>query len=387
MKFDEYEPKNNNNGFNIDINLYSNSKPDEAFEDIYSSTEQKPRSHAAAPKRKKRKSKAKRLRNALIIVICVLIGIIGAFYGYAHNTISNMENTPLDESDLGIDTSVYDDVRNIALLGVDSRKDNNSGRSDAVMIITVDKKHDKIKMSSIARDTYVSIDGHGKDKLTHAYAFGKSQLAVKTLNQNFDAEIKDYVTMNFFGLARVIDYIGGITLDVDEKERADLNKNIFPEMRYLGEKCPDIEKAGLQKLNGIQAVCYARIRKIDGDIERGNRQKEVLLAMFEEVKSMNILKLPTVVEMVLGECETSLSANDIISLATWALVSSPEIEQLSLPNENVPSGGKTINGVWYYVYDTNLAKKELHDFIFEENYYSPEEVAKRNGEDEASDKE
>ena len=139
-------------------------------------------------------------------------------------------------------------MRNIALLGLDTRQDNNVGRSDAIVILTIDKEHNKLKLTSIARDTYVAIEGHSKDKLTHAYAYGKSQLAVKTLNQNFDLEIKDYVTMNFYGLARVIDYIGGVDINVTEAEKNELNKNIFPEMRSLGMECPAIKAAGAQRL-------------------------------------------------------------------------------------------------------------------------------------------
>lgn len=377
MKYEDFELNYNYDDEDENIDLYSSSgkrKSASEYEDI-SSTSKQHRSHTAS--KKKKKSKARTLRNALIIVICVLIASIGALYGYAYKILSGMDRTPLDENNLGIETSDYDGVQNIALLGIDSRADNDSGRSDAIVILTIDKKHKKLKLTSIARDTYVSIDGHSKDKLTHAYAYGKSQLAVKTLNQNFGLEIEDYVTMNFYGLSRVIDYIGGVTIDVDEKERVEMNHVIIPEMQNLGFDCPNITTAGTQLLNGAQAVCYARIRHTDSDIMRGNRQKEVLTAMFAAVKSMNPLKLPKVAEMVISECQTSFSANDIIGLGTWALTFSPEIEQLSIPNENISSSGKTIKGVWYYVYDLDSAKSEIHDYIFEENYYSAESVAQR----------
>lgn len=375
MKYEDFELNYNYDDEDDNIDLYSSSSkkiPTQKYEDISSNS--KPR---RSNNGKKKRSKARTLRNALIIVICVLIAAIGALYGYAYKILSGIDRTPLDQNDLGIETSDYDGVQNIALLGIDSRADNDSGRSDAIVVLTIDKKHKKLKLTSIARDTYVSIDGHSKDKLTHAYAYGKSQLAVKTLNQNFGLEIEDYVTMNFYGLSRVIDYIGGVTVDVDEKERVEMNNNIFPEMQSLGFDCPNITSAGTQLLNGAQAVCYARIRHTDSDIMRGNRQKEVLTAMFAAVKKMNPLKLPKVAEMIIGECQTSLTANDIIALGTWTLAFSPEIVQLSIPNENISSSGKIIGGVWYYVYDLNAAKSEIRDFIYEENYYSPESVAER----------
>ena len=361
--------------------IYSSSGKNRApqiYEDISSSSKGRKPARGKKPRRKKHTA-----RNILLTAICLLLAVCVGFYIYAYRIINNVKRAPLDRDDIGINSDepqTYGKVRNIALLGLDTRQDNDVGRSDAIVILTVDKTHNKLKLTSVARDTYVSIDGHSKDKLTHAYAYGKSQLAVKTLNQNFGLEISDYVTMNFYGLTRVIDYIGGVDITVTEAEKNELNKNIFPEMRSLGMKCPDIKASGTQRLNGAQAVCYARIRHIDSDVQRGNRQKTVLMAMFNEAKSMGALKLPQFAEMFLKECETSLSTNDIMSLGSWGLVASPEFEQLSIPNDNIPSSGKIIKGVWYYVYDLETAKKEIKDFILEENYYSAESVAARTAE-------
>lgn len=356
-----------------DNNIYSSSgrrNTPQRYEDI---------SSVSKPRRSKGKRRKKRrvLKNLLIAVICLLTVACAGFYLYAYRLINTVKRTPLDKNDIGINSEepqVYENVRNIALLGLDTRQDNNVGRSDAIVILTVDKAHNKLKLTSIARDTYVAIEGHSKDKLTHAYAYGKSQLAVKTLNQNFNLEISDYVTMNFFGLARVIDYINGVTVNVTEAEKNELNRNIFPEMRSLKMECPNIASAGEQTLNGAQAVCYARIRHIDSDVQRGNRQKTVLMAMFNKAKSLGALKLPQFAQMFLKECETSLSANDIISLGSWGLISSPEFEQLSVPNESTPSSGKIIKGVWYYVYDLETAKNNIKDFILEENSYSAQKA-------------
>ncbi len=333
------------------------------------------------PKRARKKRKKHRLLKAVAIMLVILTVFFGGFYFYGYSLIDKIKRTPLDTGDLGITTTNYEGIKNIALLGLDTREDNKTGRSDANVILTIDKKHKKLKLTSIARDTRVSIDGHSKDKLTHAYAFGKSQLAVKTLNQNFGLEITDYVTMNFFELARIIDYIGGVTIDVDDAEFKELNSYIIPTTDFGDIACDYLKSSGVQLLSGAQAVCYARIRHTDGDIERGNRQKEVLTAMFAAVKGMNPLKLPELASLVIEECETSLSTNDIISLGLWAVFSGPEFEQLSIPNDNIPSQGKTIGGAWCYVYDLEKARAEIKDFIFEENFYSEEEKAKRETEE------
>lgn len=357
-----------------------------SYDDISSSTPQYRREQqirrqphpsrppARPPVKKKKKHIA---RNIIIAAICLIIAVGGGFYAYTYSILSRIQQVPLDTGDLGISTDNYASVQNIALLGLDTRQDNNIGRSDAVIVLTIDKTHKKIKLTSLARDTYVAIDGHGHDKLTHAYAYGKSQLAVKTLNQNFGLEITDYVTVNFFELTHMIDYIGGVYIDVSEAELNEMNKNIFPEMRNLWINVEDITSPGLQLLSGGQAVAFARIRHTDNDLERGNRQKEVLMAMFDQAKKQNPLKLPKLVEMIASECETSLSTNQMMSLGLWALMFSPEFEQLTIPNQNVPASGKYINRRWCYVYDLEVAQKEIHDFIFEENYYSEESVKER----------
>ncbi len=366
-----------------DDNLYSNSYEDisSSYTDISSTSITEPKRER--PKKRRRKRKHVFLKTIAILLVTTIVlsaACAVSFYIYAYNLINSIKRTPLDESDLGITTNTYSEVINIALLGLDTREDDMSGRSDANVVVTIDKENKKIKLTSIARDTYVAMDGRGHDKLTHAFAFGKSQLAVKTLNQNFGLEIKDYVTMNFFELARVIDYMGGITLDVDEKEFGELNGYIFPTTDFGDISCEYLKAPGVQVLSGAQAVCYARIRHTDGDVERGNRQKEVLTAMFAKMKEMSIFDLPKLAKMILSECETSLETKTIMSLGIWTVLNSPEFEQLSIPNDNIPSGGKYIGGVWYYVYDIETAKKEINDFIFSKNFYSPEQVAKRAAE-------
>ena len=340
---------------NDSIDLYS------SYQDISSHSKPKKR------KRRKKKSAVKILAVICIILVCVIsLGVAG--YSYAYSIINKVERTPLETEEpeeLNITTSEYDGIKNIALLGIDTRVDNTSGRSDAVIILSIDKKHNKIKLISVARDSYVDIDGHNKDKLTHAYAYGKSTLAVKTLNKNFNLEITDYVTVNFHGFSRIIDYIGGVEVEVDQKEKDHLNSYVIPKLVKAGFKCDLIERTGMQKLTGTQALCYSRIRKIDGDIERGNRQKEVLAAMFARVKSMNVAKLPKIAEMVFSECQTSLSSSDIMSMGLWAISSKPEMENMSIPNDNVKGKGQTIRGVWYYVYDIEAAANEMKKFILE----------------------
>lgn len=359
----------------IDISSRTESK------DIYSHSNHGDKDIYSSSKRSKKQPKVRRKRpflKVLAVFLCIVLVFTTAVYVYTFSLLNKIERTELDENNLGITTNNYSGVVNIAIFGLDSRSDTYSGRADANIILTIDKRNRKIKLTTIARDTYVAIEGHGNSKLTHAYAYGQAQLAVNTLNTNFDLEITDYVTMNFFGLARVIDYLGGVELDVSDSELYDLNTNVIPKTDFGdGITCEKLEKTGLQTLSGAQAVCYARIRKVDSDLERGNRQKELIVAIFNKVKKMNIAKLPELATMILEECSTSLSSNELIGLAAWTLLSAPDFEQLSIPNDNISSSGKTINGGWYYVYDLETAKQEIYDFIKEKNYYSKAEKKKR----------
>ena len=328
---------------------------------------------------------AKKGKKAVIITIISIVAVIGiaisAVAIYINGKLGNLQRGQLDVSDLGITSDLFTEkVTNIALFGLDSRSDSISGRSDAIIVLTIDRVNNKIKMTSIARDSYVTMDrksGTMKDKITHAYSYasdGGPQLAVKTLNQNFNLDISDYVSVNFFGFAEIIDYIGGVEIDVDADEMRVMNNEYVWHLNEIGIDCDYITKTGMQTLSGAQAVAYARNRYTGGDVERGNRQKEILQAAFDKVKKMGISDLDKIVSMVLSHCETSLSNSEIIGLGTWAFTKSPTIESLSLPDADCnPKSGKEalINDVWYYIYDLDIATQKIHDFINETGEFAP----------------
>lgn len=319
---------------------------------------------------KKRNNKKKTLVMILAGILVMLIVVVSCGYIYLHGLLGNASQVVVEEEELAPNASAFDDtdVINIALFGIDTRTDSSEGRSDAIMILTVDKKHNKIKLSSIARDTYVSIDGYGKDKLTHAYVFGGAPLAIRTINQNFEMDITDYVTVNFFGMVEIIDELGGVTIDVSSAEMGVMNTYYIPELNKIGIPCEYITETGTQRLTGAQALAYSRNRYVGGDIERGNRQKEILGALFDEVKKVSVTKYPAIIKKALAHCETSLTNNEILSLAVDAVTNMSAMENFSLPTDNCnPREGTDayINGVWYYIYDLDTAVSELHGFITE----------------------
>ena len=169
--------------------------------------------------RTQRKQKQHRLRKIfirtfLVVFILLFLGAGGAFAAFKYYT-KDMKRETVDETVLSINTekqvkSVEMKIKNIAVFGVDSRNGENTGNSDAIMIVSIDGNRGKVKMVSIARDTYVNLPQYGKTKITHAYSYGGPELAIATLNENFGMDITDYITVNFEQLAEIIEEMGGI---------------------------------------------------------------------------------------------------------------------------------------------------------------------------------
>ncbi len=349
-------------------------------------------SYSKNRKIKKRKSGEKKGLKVFLIVLCsvlaVLIAVGGCAWIYINSILNNAQYDDTDYSNI-IDVNSesaekFADYTNIALFGLDTRSDDDEGRSDAMIILTIDRVHNKIKLTSLARDSFVEIrnsldkneDGTYKDsrvkkeKLTHAWMYGKAALALDTINRNYKMDVTEYVSMNFYQFSEVIDYIGGVYVDVSKAEMSVMNRDYIPYLQKMGIKCEKVKKAGYQLLSGGQALAYSRDRYTGTDEERTARQREVLMAMFDRVKELEITKLPELAAMVLKECTTTLSSGEMIDIATWTLTSKPTFEQLSLPDDSCKAVGKTINTYWVWVYDLNYAANRLHDFILEEGDFS-----------------
>ncbi len=320
------------------------------------------------------KNKA-RVGNIIIAcVVCIFaVGLLG--FSYVLWTVGKVHYNPITQnpSDIGANMAISDNkITNIALFGVDSRN-GEASRSDAIMILSVDNKHKKIKLASILRDSYVEVPDNGMTKINHAYAYGGPELAIRTINENFGLDIMDYVTVNFDQLANVIDAIGGVDIELSEEERVSANQNIYT---YAAESEKDlpldyIDGSGLQHLSGMQAVAYARIRNVGGgDYERTDRQRRVLQQMFNKVMDMNVTSYPGLVNKLLPLVETSLDSGEIISLGLKALAGGkPVFEQTRFPlNEDFENGGAgtMIDGLWYMVFDIEATAQKIQAFIYDD---------------------
>ncbi len=325
--------------------------------------------------RRRRLKKKKLFLTLLLMLLLVLMGCCVFYIVSILSSFRQSQNTsfPTDLSELGIEeksNGLVDDasdssITNIALFGVDQREDEPC-RSDVIMIATVDKRHNKIKLTSVMRDSYVPIDGYGSNKINSAYFYGGPTLAVKTLNQVFDLEITDYVTVNFSEMAQIVDAVGGVEIDISEEERQDANHNMIEQAAQAGTSVQTIEHAGLQTLTGMQAVGYARIRHVgNSDFERTQRQREVMTAIFNKGKSMNPLEYPNMISKMLPIVETSLKLDEILDMA-GIMLRDVSMEDMRIPADSdlINGGDLWVDGVLYLQYDLDSAKQRLHDFIY-----------------------
>lgn len=282
-----------------------------------------------------------------------------------------LEYTTEDGDDLVLELPSKDKVHNIALFGIDQDQ-GSVGRSDALLILSVDKVHNKIKLTSLDRDSLVAIDGHGEEKLTHAWAYGNSRLALKTINQNFGMNITDYAYVNFTEFVSAIDYLGGVRVNVTAAERDHMNRSYSTWFKYYGDSNKRVQGTGNIVLNGAQALAYTRNRS-DGTGNRASRHREVLTAMLAKVKDQPLTELNETLGRLLRLCHTSLTPDEIADLVQWTLEEAPETEELSLPTAELkPWGGILDRGTgWVRVYDLKAASVILYNFIYENTAQLP----------------
>ncbi|AQM59425.1 LCP family protein [Clostridium baratii] len=292
----------------------------------------------------------------LLSLFVLLLVSVGGAYFYIHNLLDKTEKVEINEENLGITPENKElavknkGVTNIALFGIDAQN-GNTGRSDAIMILTIDKDHDKIKLSSIMRDSYTDINGRGKDKINHAYAFGGPELALNTINKNFNLSIDKFITVNFTSLPKIVDKIGGIEMNLTEGD-----------LKYM--KYTDLS-TGKNTLNGTQALSYARIRYDGGDQRRTERHRNVITAIFNKIKSMPVSSYPGTLNELLPLVSTNISSSQFMTLGKDIIsTGATSIEEHRVPCNN-HSNGKNINGVYYMTFDIDAETKELHKFIYE----------------------
>ena len=342
-------------------------------------------------------TKPKKEKNWLniFVIILLILGLLAGISVFAVPYILkkalpyNYNEIETKPEVLGFETVKDEKIVNIALFGLDTRSPESfSGRADTIMILSVNSKTGNIKLISVMRDSLVPIpkeSGMSYNKINSAYASGGPELAIKTLNTMFDLDISEYVAINFFKLADVIDLIGGIEVTLTESEVPMVNNGVGEIYYNLGIPKPEMEpvKAGLQHLNGPQAVSYARIRYTanaegtNNDYGRTDRQRLVMEQMLKKVLAMGKSQYLKLVKPILSSCESSLTYKEVVDVVIQVLGDSPKFAETRIPDYSylMPSPSAGVGSVVYY--DINFAAHLVHAFIYDD--ISPEKYIEENG--------
>lgn len=260
-----------------------------------------------------------------------------------------------------------DGVFNILLIGSDERETVSGSRSDCMILCSLNEDTKKVTLTSFMRDSYVSIPGHENNRLNAAYAFGGTELLIDTIEQNFKIPIDRYVKVDFFAFMDIVDMVGGIDMTLSDDEIRVLNDYLNEVNMILGEDGTDrIEgPAGTYHLNGKQTLAYSRNRYTgNSDFSRTERQRKILLAIKDEVSSMNVIELYKLVSAGLPYVTTDITESEFLSL----LVDFPGYIKNDISSNRVPYDGAyspvTINKMAVLSLDFNKNIENLQKDIY-----------------------
>lgn len=270
-------------------------------------------------KNKKNRKGLKIFGIILLIIILIIAGVIAGGAWYVGDKFGKMQQVDINEEELDINEQVNENLsgyRNIAIFGVDSRSSNlgRGNRSDCIIIASINNKTKEVRLASVYRDTYVQIEGHGLDKITHAYSYGEAPLALSTLNTNLDLNVKEFVTVNFDSVAEAVDLLGGIKMTLTDAEVKYINGYIEEVANVTGKKSNKITSAGTYTLDGVQAVAYGRIRYTEGgDYKRTERMRDVIQAMLKKLQTKSIGEINSLLDKILPKVYTNITAGSILT--------------------------------------------------------------------------
>lgn len=348
-------------------------------------------------RRRRRRSTLSRVMFALEII--VLVVLMGGLFVYAK--LGKLNHETINEEEIDVNESVTENqvmkgYTTIALVGIDSRDDKlkSDWNSDTMIIASINNDTKKVKLVSVYRDTYLCLgedeDGNNSYGLANsAYCTGGAKKMINMLNKNLDMNISDFVTVNFQAVAETVELLGGIDVEMKKEEVIHLNNYCVETSEVTGMDYTPLEEIeGVQHLNGVQAVAYARIRKTSGnDFRRAARQREVIYKIVEKAKNSSIATLNTVLDKIFPMIYTSLTEKEILSMGMNML--SYDIEdQTGFPfdhlyGDTVKEAMDGVDCVLPITLESNVIK--LHEFLYPEDSYVPSNEVKTYSQ-EISDK-
>ena len=324
----------------------------------------------------------------LFISFLLAIIVLGVITGSTiSNKLSYLNVKLLNEENLAVNSELYgkvsdvltenefNSIKNIVFFGIDTQSDgdgqddpNFMGRTDSIIIVSINPKYKTLKMISIPRDTYAEIEGYGKTKINHAYEYGQEQLALKTINQNFGLNLTEFVTIDFAGLINVINDIGGVQLSITQAEKNFINENSKLAYELTKSSVKKLSSAGLVTLDGEQALTHSRNRTIGDDFTRAGRQRQVLEAIMNKISKMSMGEINKHIDVFLQQVTTNVNVMDYISIITDVLFNKDTyldgIISAQCPSKEIATG-QYIGPTYYFIpSSTEKMQEEMLDYLY-----------------------
>lgn len=336
-------------------------------DEIYSGAD----ADGASPRRTPKKKKHIGLRIFAVLLVLLLLFVGGAgLYGYSSvkKVIGKVDYAPLKANAYIADSELLhaDYLKNILLIGVDAREgeDAEKTRSDTMMLVTIDTRNNQIKLTSFLRDMYLEIPGYREDKLNAAQSRGGTQLLVDTLEYNFKIRIDNYMFVSFEMFTTIIDKLGGIDVEITEKEAKYINSKDHMALEDV-YAFPEKLSGGMQHFTGAQALWYSRIRYLDSDFMRTARQRKVISALVRKATQQSPAELFELVGEVMPLVRTDLTEDEIMNLGLHALsYLQYDIVQQQIPAQDAYKSG-TRRSQSVLLPDMEKNRSVLKTFVFE----------------------
>ena len=336
------------------------------------------------------------IRNIIILVVSVIFLVGGSACVYADQLLNKINFVQPDSSagpeklfetgntstgektnaKAGLIGGLYHDdaVTNILMLGTDDYQDNDVGRSDSLMLVSVDTRHNKLKITSFLRDMYLAIPGIGSYKLNEAYSRSGGRIngakkVVSTIEANFGVDIDRFVIVDFSAFPKIIDRLGGVQVQLSNEKNADGFTEAGLINAYSGETKQQVKPGVVNNLTGLQARYYARIREIGNDQERTERQRKVFYSLVSKLKTSNVMTLNSMLVDVLPLVTTNMTKNEVLSMAANSLTYlNYPVSQHRVPEEGEYWDVRDAEGNWKWLgVDLEKCRKSFAEFLFEKD--------------------
>ena len=303
------------------------------------------------PKKKQKSGCSSIILSFILIVTIITSASLGLLYYFSSQIKYTKTEKELSDV-ISQAESIGDNVYNLLLIGTDKEEDGKS-RSDTMMLVSVDNKNQKIKLISFMRDLWVDIGDHN-GRLNSAYTFGGPVMLMKVISENFDVKIDNYMLVDFSMFEQLIDSLGGVEVEITEKEASFINRTTHATVN-----------SGINNLNGDYALIYCRIRKLDSDFMRTQRQRKVINAIIDKAKNQNVLSTAAAITDILPLISTDIDPLKMTYLVIYmATKLDYQIDQCRIPFDDAYKN-QTINGQAVLVPDIEETTEKLKEFIFE----------------------